>query len=123
MKPRSFEFTVTMPGDTRLVGAIRGLTTHAAGYARLSAAAGQDLAVHVQRATETAIDTAPGEHPPIDFRFTGDADTLTVVISYEAGAPAARLPSASAEHPGGISIVWMEKRSRHVCHIRQPIGS
>ena len=120
MKPTAFEFRVTMPGDARLVGAIRGLAAHAAGYARLNESAGQGLATHVERATATAIAATPEDSTPIDVCFSGNSDTLTVVISYEAMSSAERPPSTSA---GDLTIDWALENSRHICRIRQRLSS
>ena len=48
MSPESFNFTVTVPGDARLVGVVRDLCTHAVGYARLPEAAGVAVAALLQ---------------------------------------------------------------------------
>jgi hypothetical protein len=45
MTPTSFEFTLILPGDARLVDAVKGLTAHAAGYAQLGDAARQSTSV------------------------------------------------------------------------------
>jgi hypothetical protein len=119
MTPTSFEFTVTVPVDARLVGAIRGLTTHAAGYAHLSEDAGHGLAAHVERAMETAIAATPANPRRLDFRFTGDAERLSIVISFEAASSSAP-PGPLAE--GGITVEWQVDDSRHVCQIRQRIS-
>ncbi len=116
MTPTSFEFTLTLPSDARLVGAVRGLTSHAAGYAQLNDAAREGLAGQVVAATETAMASAAGV--PIAIHFTGDDTTLAVVISFEAGGTPPRAPSASA---GDATVEWTSDDSRHVCRIRQRI--
>ena len=118
MTPTSFEFTLTLPSDSRLVGAVRGLISHAAGYAQLSDAARESLAGQVVAATETAMASAAGTGVPIAIQFTGDDTTLAVVISFEAGATPPRAPSASA---GDAAVEWTSEDSRHVCRIRQRI--
>ena len=115
MTPTSFEFTLTMPGDPRLVGAIRQLTAHAAGYAQLSAEAGATLAGHVERAAETAVEVSRNPQAPIELRFSGDEGAIHVHIACEA-APASGAPSSS--HSEGVSVNWSTNGSRHVCHIR-----
>jgi hypothetical protein len=82
MTPQSFEFTLSMPGDARLVGAVRDLTTHAAGYAQLPAESAQALVAQVASATEAAIAATDSSAVPIDLRFTADAARITVTISY-----------------------------------------
>ena len=52
MTPTSFEFTLTLPGDARLVDAVKGLTAHAAGYALLGDSAREGLAGQVAAATQ-----------------------------------------------------------------------
>jgi hypothetical protein len=92
MTPTSFEFRLTMPGDPRLVGAVRQLTAQAAGYARLSAEVGQQLAEEVERATESAIQATQADDAPIEFEFTGDQREVSVRISCAAagGSPHTR---------------------------------
>ena len=117
MTPSAFEFTVTMPGDERLVTAIRQLTAHAAGYARLGAAACEELARDVQGASDAAV---AAEAMMIDYRFNGDADTLTVVVSFDAKAGA---PTPRATASGGGSVVWSADGARQTCHIRQRLSA
>jgi hypothetical protein len=121
MTPTSFEFTLTLPGDTRLVDAVRGLTAHAAGYALLGDAAREGLAGQVAAATETAIAAARGPEAPIDVRFTGDDQAITVVISCEA-QPAAPRPASSAP-TADVTVDWGIEGSRHVCHIRRRVSA
>lgn len=118
MTPTAFEFTVTMPGDTRLVGAIRGLTAHAAGYANLADAAREGLAGHVERATEVAIAACRTERDTIAVRFSADAEALTVVISCDAAA--ADRPPSTAD--GDVTVDWMTDGPRRICHIRQRVS-
>ena len=89
-----------MPGDARLVGAIRGLAAHAAGYVHLSPDAAAGLAEEVARATEVAISATNSHDAPIDFRFASDGDSVTVTISCAA-----------------------EDGSRHTSEVRQPISA
>jgi hypothetical protein len=120
MTPTSFEFTLRLPGDARLVDAVRGLTAHAAGYALLGDAAREGLAGQVAAATETAIAAARGPDAPIDVRFTGDDHAITVVISCEA-QPSAPPPTSSTTTPE-VTVDWETEGSRHVCHIRRRIS-
>jgi hypothetical protein len=116
MTPMSFEFTLSMPSDARLIGAIRQLTAHAAGYAQLEKDAGEGLAGHVEQAAMTAIQSAPSTANVIEFRFSRDESAVTVVITADAapGAPPPR--SSSADR---VSIDWNANGSRHICRIRQ----
>ncbi|HXG88593.1 MAG TPA: hypothetical protein VNJ02_09685 [Vicinamibacterales bacterium] len=98
MTPTSFDFTLTMPGDTRLVDAVRQLAKHAATYAQLGAEAAAKLATDVQRATEEAIAATKAQDAPLVFRFSGDQTEVSVKISCDA--------------PGG---------SPHLGHVRQPL--
>jgi hypothetical protein len=119
MRPDSFEFTVTIPGDSRLLGAVRLLTTQAAGYAQLSPEAGRDLADEVERAADAAMTATQAQDAPIEFQFAGDAKAVTVRISCDAARSTAPPPSAPSD--AGISVEWTTSGERRVCHIRQPI--
>ena len=120
MTPTSFEFTLTLPGDARLVDAVRGLTAHAAGYASLGDSAREGLAGQVAAATEAAMAAARGPDSPIGLRFTGDDEAITVVISCEAAASAPRPASTSSSD---ATVDWETQGSRHVCHIRHRISA
>lgn len=113
MTPTSFEFTLTMPSDPRLVGAIRQLATQAASYARLGADAGAMLAGHVERAAEAAVEVSGG-NGPIELRFSAGEGAVNVHIACEAGNAAGASPSSRGE---GVSVDWSTNGSRHVCHI------
>lgn len=117
MTPTDFEFTVTMPGDARLVGTVRQLAAQAADYAQLTAGAGEGFAGHVARATEAAIAEAPAP-PPIHVRFAGGERAIDVVISWDAAAAPADRPALAT---GGVTVDWSSKGSRHTCRIRQTI--
>lgn len=119
MTPTSFEFTVTMPGDERLSGAIKQLATHAAGYAQLATEAAEGLAGHVAQATADAIACCAAERAPIEFRFSGGDEALLVVISCEAAASAPAPPSAAH---GTVSVDWSRSGTRQTCHIRQRLA-
>ena len=118
MTPTEFEFTLTMPGDSRLVGAIRQLTAHAAGYAQLSAEESEELAGQVADATEMAIAAANVEALPIEYRFSADSEALVVMFSCEVSG-AARPPADVSS--GGITVDWAADGTRHTCRIRQPL--
>lgn len=120
MTPTSFAFTVTLPGDARFVGAVRQLAVQAATYAKLPNAAGEALAHQVERATESAIRSAATDRAPIEVRFSGDEDTVTVVIGCDAARPATPPASTSAN---GVSVDWSATGSRLTCHIRQPTAA
>ena len=120
MTPTSFEFTLTLPGDSRLVDAVRSLTAHAAGYALLSDSAREGLASQVAAATQAAMAATPEANVPIHVRFTGDDESITVVISCEAGTSTPRPASTSA---GNVTVEWATEGSRHVCHIRHRMSA
>ena len=116
MTPTEFDFTVKMPGDARLVAAIRQLTAHAAGYAQLTAAAGEQLVEHVERATETAISASRSPSGPIEYRFTADADTIVVMCSCDV---AASTPPPAPVATEAVTVEWAKEGTRHVCRISQ----
>jgi hypothetical protein len=121
MTPNSFEFTLTLPGDARLVDAVKGLTAHAAGYAQLADSAREELAGQVAAATEAAMAVTPNAGTPIDLRFTADDAAITIVVSCPARGAAPR--PAPAANGGAVTVEWVTEGSRHVCHIRQPISN
>jgi hypothetical protein len=120
MTPTSFEFTLTLPGDARLVEAVKGLTAHAAGYAQLGESAREGLAGLVAAATEAAMAATSNGGMPIDLRFTADDEALTVVLSVHVRASAPQPASTSA---GEITVDWVTEGSRHVCHIRHRMSA
>ena len=119
MTPTSFEFSVSMPRDARLVGAVRGLAAHAAGYVQLAADAAEDLANQVARATETAIAVTGTQPGPIDFRFAGDAAAISVIITCPAAPATGAPPSTSG---GGVTVTWSTNGAHHTCEITQRIS-
>ena len=118
MTPTEFEFTLTMPGDSRLVSAIRQLTAHAAGYAQLSTADSEQLAGQVAHATQTAIAASNAEATPIEYRFTADSEALVVVFSCQVAASAAK---PAGTNTGKITVDWTAEGTRHVCRIQQKL--
>ena len=119
MTPTEFNFTLTMPGDSRLVGAIRQLTAHAAGYAQLPPHAGQKFAEYVERATEVAISASKVQSALIQYRFTADPEEIIVVFACDVAATAPRPASTSN---GAVTVDWTSDGSRHVCRIRQRLA-
>ena len=59
MSPESFNFTVTLPGDHRLVGVVRDLCAHAVGYAKLPEDAGASFCNRVADAALQAVASRP----------------------------------------------------------------
>ena len=82
MEPTSFQFVLTLPGDNRLVGAVRDLTAHAATYAKLPSEVSQAFARKVADEMRSAIDGTGIQDAPIEFRFNGTVDTLLVTLSW-----------------------------------------
>ena len=118
MTPTDFEFTVILPGDARLVAAVRQLAIQAAGYAQLSAAVAERLAGYVEQATHEAIAATRVQTAQIDVRFSADASAVAVRISCEA-APSARPPESITND--GLTVHWKTAGAQHICQIRQPI--
>jgi hypothetical protein len=118
MDPTSFEFTLSMPGDARLIGAVRDLTAHAAAYARLEGAAADGLASHVTAAAEAAIDASGAQDAPVNFRFVRQGGTLTVSIGLQV-ARAAAWPASSRE---GLTVDTAREGTRETCLITQRLA-
>ena len=116
MTPNSFEFTLTLPGDLRLLGAVRQLANQAADYAQLAPESRTELAAEVERAAGAAIGQAAGG--PIEIVFSGTDTAVTVTISCSSSADAPHPTSSAAE---GISVEWTNARGRRICHIRQRV--
>jgi len=117
MTPNAFEFTVTLPGDSRFLGAVRQLATQTADYAQLPPETGAELAGEVERAASTAM-AAEVAGAPIEIVFSGTDKAVTVTLSC---ASTVATPGPRASSPEGISVEWTNNRGRHVCHIRQRI--
>ncbi len=107
---------MTLPGDARLIGAIRQLAAHAADYARLTTDACDRLASEVERAAAVAISSTQVSDAAIEVRFSGDHSAVNVVISCDAPTTA---PHSTSDN--GVSVNWTADGSRHTCHIRQGI--
>lgn len=82
MEPHSFQFTLTMPGDARLVPTVRELAAQVASYAKLTAEAGESFAQQVAAEAESTIAATLAPNAPLEFRFDGDARTIRVTISW-----------------------------------------
>jgi hypothetical protein len=82
MDPTSFQFVLTVPGDNRLVGAVRDLSAHAGTYAQLSGEVTQSFAARVAEAMQSAIDATGIQDAPIEFRFDRSASSLRVTLSW-----------------------------------------
>jgi hypothetical protein len=82
MEPNSFQFVLTLPGDNRLVGAVRDLSAHAATYAKLSSDVSRSFAGKVADEMQSAIDASGIQDAPIEFRFNATADALLVTLTW-----------------------------------------
>ena len=71
-----------MPGDARLVPAIRDLTTQAGTYANLPADQTTSLAERVVDATASLISATGAADAPIEFNFFRSRDTLRVTLTW-----------------------------------------
>ena len=78
MSPESFNFTVTLPGDHRLVGVVRDLCAHAVGYAKLPADAGASFCDRVADTALRAVAGSPGTPCALVFDCTEGELRVTV---------------------------------------------
>ena len=91
MEPTSFQFVLTVPGDDRLVGAVRDLSVHAGTYAQLSGDVTESFATRVAEAMQSAIDATGIHDAPIEFRFDRTASSFRVTLSWsQNGSPETR---------------------------------
>jgi hypothetical protein len=118
MTPTDFEFTVTLPGDARLIGAVKLLAAQAAEYVQLTPDATDRLADQVERAAEAAITSSAVPHHLIQVRFSADPQAIDVVIATDASSSAAMPASSSADD---LTVDWTSEGSRRTCHIRRPL--
>ena len=116
MDANSFEFTMTMPGDTRLVGIVRDLAVHAARFAQVAPQLATAFVNEAASAAQVAIDLTESRDAPIEFRFVRAGATLDLFITCEV-VDSSRLPTP--EVSGGLSVDWTRDGSTQVCHIRQ----
>jgi hypothetical protein len=78
VSPESFNFTVTLPGDERIVGVARDLCAHAVDYAKMSEGAGASFCDRVADAAVQAVASQPGVPCPIVFDCAGGELRVTV---------------------------------------------
>jgi hypothetical protein len=78
VSPESFNFTVTVPGDARLVGVVRDLCAHAAGYAKLPASSAGSFCDRVAEAATAAVARSPEAPCPLVFDCAGGELRVTV---------------------------------------------
>lgn len=114
MDATSFQFTMTIPGDERLVGAVGELTMHAAKYAQLSDRDTSTLVDDVMSAASVSASAAGGAGNAVEFRFERTANRLDVAIEWEGRAPSA--PRASRT-TGSTSTQWTHDGRRQRCLI------
>lgn len=82
MSPNSFAFSLTVPPDLKLAGAVQALATQAAGYVQLPEDGAKTFAADVQSALAGAIGAANGQ--PLEIAFAGDEAAVTVTIAWTA---------------------------------------
>ncbi|MGE3275684.1 MAG: hypothetical protein AB7O67_11260 [Vicinamibacterales bacterium] len=116
MDATSFEFSMTMPGDPRLVVAVRDLTAHAAGYAGAGQAATAALTDVVAAAAEAAIDATHVKDAPVHLQFVRESDALLVTIACECAGDTS-VPAATAGDR--ITVEWTRDGARQICRVRQ----
>jgi hypothetical protein len=118
MDATSFEFSMQLPGDRRLLLAVRDLAAHAANYALLGQPAASNLADEVAAATEAAIASCHGVDAPLALDFRRHATGFEVVIRCEAGDALKTPPSPTAQ---GLTVAWAREGVQHVCRITQRV--
>ncbi len=118
MNSSSFRFTMTMPGDARLVGAVRALTAHAAKYAKLADKAAAELAEQVAEAAAISIEAIRLKDAPIEFQFARDGERLEVQIVCDVDGSNTPPPSTSAH---GVTVDWSRHGGRQTCLIAQRV--
>ena len=96
MTPNSFEFTLTLPGDARLLEVIRALVTQTAGYAQLTTDASRTLVAEVARAAQ-AMSTPRTDGASLELVFSGNDQAITIKISSDRQPSAERPQSAEPE--------------------------
>ena len=79
MSPESFNFTVTLPGDHRLVGVVRDICAHAVGYAKLPEDAGASFCARVAEAARRRWPAAADA--PCALAFDCTAGELRVTVA------------------------------------------
>ena len=82
MEPTSFRFTLSIPGDARLVDVIRSLTAQVATYAKLSGDQAAAFQQQIADATAAAIRATGVQDAPLEFEFSGNGEALTVSLSW-----------------------------------------
>jgi hypothetical protein len=81
MDANSFQFLLTMPGDKRMIGALRDLCAYAATYANVEASRGQAFAEEVVDTAQNIAAATGASDAPLEFRFEADAAAIRVTIS------------------------------------------
>jgi hypothetical protein len=120
MDASSFRFTMTMPGDARLVGAVRDLTAHAAKYAKLTEAAAAELADQVAGAAAISIEAIRVKDAPIELQFARDGERLEVMIACDVDGSNTP-PASSSAH--GVTVAWSRRGGRQTCLIAQRVSA
>jgi hypothetical protein len=81
VKPDSFSFTLTLPGDARLMGVVRDLCAHAVAYAGVGDSLGGPFCARVTAAAERVV--ASGADGACALEFLCEGGELSVTIAGE----------------------------------------
>jgi hypothetical protein len=81
MNPNDFTFTLTVPRDAQLVEVVRDVAAHAASYAQVDAAKGQDFVDRVAEASARRL--AAGGPDGCVVTFSGGSGGLHVTLDNE----------------------------------------
>lgn len=113
MDATSFQFTMTMPGDDRLMETVRDLTAHAAKYAQLAETDATAVVDQVLAAAAASSRAAAGASP-LNLRFERTPDRFDVAIEWDGRAPA---PDGPGPHHDGAStsVQWSHDGHRQRC--------
>jgi hypothetical protein len=120
MTSTSFEFTMSMPGDERLIPAVRDLAAHACAYAGLAEAASASLTSQVTATTSAAMAAARGRNGDVQFRFTRENDTLTVAVGLDSPGQASWPPTV--EGAEGLTVRTEREGGRETCLVIQRVA-
>lgn len=115
MDATSFQFTMTMPGDARLMETVRDLTAHAAKYAEL---AEPDARALIEQVLEAAtVSSAAAGQGAVAFSYERTPARLDVAIEWDGHAPvgASNGPASVRPLEGSTSVRWSHQGHRQRC--------
>jgi hypothetical protein len=110
MDATSFQFTMTMPGDDRLMETVRDLTAHAAKYAQLAEPVAQAIVDQVLAAATVSSRTAGAS--AVELRFERTPDRFDVAIEWDGRPPAGNHPHRDGD---STSVEWSHDGHRQRC--------